>query len=137
MDEEKIFYLKWKGRESGAYSAQELREMLALGKIGYLHLVRTRATGWEPLKDADLSEMASRAPASAAKKTDAFALLLYAAAGTAFLSPWVLAVCAALSAYAYSIGERRAAAMSFALAVAIGLCGYFFFGFVFPAIVEG
>ncbi len=130
----KKFFLSWKGAESGPYSAEEIADMLERGKIGLLHLVRTESTQWRPLKDANL-QTDFDAPQSASK-TDILAPIVYAAAGLAFLSPWVLAASCAMSVFLWISGDRKSAAFSFALAALIACAGLAFFGIVYPAVAE-
>ncbi len=139
MNGEKIFFLSWKGRESGPFSAKEIKDMLGCGKIGMLHLVRTKSTAWKPLKNVDLSKMTDEsAPAAprSGEKIDALALTVYAVAGLTFLSPWLLSASFALSAYQWMAGFKRSAVLSFIVALAIAAGGMVFFGLVYPTILE-
>lgn len=130
----KKFFLSWKGVESGPYSAEEIADMLERGKIGLLHLVRTESTQWKPLKDTDLqAEADAPQPAS---KTEILAPIAFAAAGLAFLSPWVLAASGTMSLFLWIAGDRKSAAFSFALAALIAVAGLAFFDIVYPAVAE-
>jgi len=137
METDKIFYLKWKGGESGPFSETELGEMRASGKIGMLHLVSANRISWVPFKDFDASEAAASAAEENVVKrvaTDRFALALYALSGTAFLSPFIFLASAVLSIYAWHTGEKRLAVLSLALSAAIAAAGWAFFSMVIPAL---
>lgn len=136
MRTNKIFYLSWKGEQSGAYSKEEILDMLNVGKIGYLHKIRTKSTSWILLKDANLDEFELPPQQKTEYKSDYFAVLMYAVAGLSFLSMWILGASLGLSMYAYSLKDKKNALCSFALALLISICGYFFFEKVFPSISE-
>ena len=136
MNNKKIFYISWKGEESGAFSKEEILEMLNLGKIGYLHKIRTESTQWILLKDANLDEIESAVPQKPENKTDFFAVLMYATAGLSFLSFWILGVSIGLSVYAYLMSDKKNAIISFIIAIIISLSGYYFFETIYPTISE-
>lgn len=137
MSEKKIFFLSWKGTESGPFSEGDIREMLECGKIGLLYQIRTETAQWRPLKDADLPLMANEENASAGEqkaKADSFAFLVYIIAGLAFLSPWILFASVSLSIFQWVGGDKKGAFLSFATALLISLCGILFFEKIFPLI---
>ena len=136
MQSNKIFYLSWKGEQSGAYSKEEILDMLKVGKIGYLHKIRTKSTLWILLKDANLDELETIPTQKTEYKSDYFTILMYGVAGLSFLSIWILCASLGLSMYAYSMKDKRNALCSFALALIISICGYSFFEKIFPSILE-
>ncbi len=138
MNGEKIYYISWKGEESGAYNATEIRNMLNTGKIGYLHLIRTKESKWIPIKDANLDALpqAETVP-QIEKKSDSLPILLYGIAGLTFLSAWIFLVSALLSIYIYtSANDKRNAIISLIVAATITLSGIIFFDIVYPTIAE-
>ena len=69
------YFVKWKGVESGPYSAGELRDMYNAGKIGLIHYVREEnSANWhlfrEFLSGENIGEAAS--PVDDAKKTSLY-----------------------------------------------------------------
>jgi hypothetical protein len=136
----KIFYIHWKGKESGAFSKKEILDMLNVGKIGYLHKIRTKSTRWQLIKDVNLDEIESAEQQNSKNKsdykTDYFAIILYSTAGLSFLSLWILSVSLALSTYAYLMNDKKNAIGSLIFALIISLSGFFFFETIFPAISE-
>ena len=136
MNGNKIFYISWKGEQSGAYTKEDILEMLNVGKIGYLHKVRTQNSDWVLLKDANLDELALKQPVKTEYKTDYFAILMYTVAGLSFLSVWILGASFGLSVYAYTMKDKKNAIASMLLAFVISACGFLFFETIFPAISE-
>ena len=138
--DKKIFYIRWKGKESGAFSKKEILDMLNVGKIGYLYKIRTKSTQWQLIKDVNLDEIESAEPeeskSKAEYKTDYFAIILYSTAGLSFLSLWILSVSITLSIYAYLMNDKKNAVASLIFALIISLCGFFFFETIFPTISE-
>ncbi len=139
MDNDKVFYILWKGTESGAYSAKDIRDMLNTGKIGYLHLVRTKSSQWIALKDVDLDKLSCEAKIAVKnkeKQSDFFTLSLYIVAGLSFLSAWIFVVSIVLSVLGWNKGERCNALISLVLSAVIAICGLMFFCFVYPTVSE-
>lgn len=140
MNNKKIFYISWKGEESGAFSKEEILEMLNLGKIGYLHKIRTKSSQWIPIKDTNLDEIETitlqKTGQFVEHKTDYFTMLMYATAGLSFLSLWILGVSIGLSVYAYLINDKKNAIISLILTIVISLSGYYFFDAIYPIISE-
>ncbi len=137
MESDKIFYISWKGTESGPYSANNIRDMLETGKIGYLHFVRTRTSKWIALKDANLAELACATKTVVSQKrreNDFLTILLYVVAGLAFLSPWFFLVSISLAAWSRSNGDKFNATISLILSGSIAICGLLFFGFIYPTV---
>ena len=69
------YFVKWKGVESGPYSAGELRDMYNAGKIGLIHYVREEnSANWhlfrEFLSGENIGEAAS--PDDDTKKTSLY-----------------------------------------------------------------
>ena len=87
------YFVKWKGVESGPYSAGELRDMYNAGKIGLIHYVREEnSANWhlfrEFLSGENIGEAAS--PVDDAKKTSLYLqYFAYLLCGGAFLSPYI------------------------------------------------
>ena len=55
------FLLRWKGTESGPFSIEEIRELLAAGDISRLHQVQVNGR-WKLLDDFAEMEVAPRQP---------------------------------------------------------------------------
>ena len=68
--DKKIFYIRWKGKESGVFSKKEILDMLNIGKIGYLYKIRTKSTQWQLIKDVNLDEIESAEPEESKSKAE-------------------------------------------------------------------
>lgn len=129
------FFVKWKGRESGPFSGEEIRGMFETGKIGLLHEIRVDGeSGWTLLKDFDFS--AESAGEGGAKKaaSDDLQYAAYFLCGASFLHPLIFLASAALCVYAY---KRRSAGWALgALAASSVSClaGIAFFKAVYPVL---
>ena len=87
------FFVKWKGRESGPFSGEEIRGMFETGKIGLLHEIRAEGgDGWTMLKDFDFSAVSD--PEGGARRADSDDLqyAAYFLCGASFLHLFIFLI---------------------------------------------
>lgn len=129
------FFVKWKGRESGPFSGEEIRGMFETGKIGLLHEIRAEGDdGWTMLKDFDFSSVSD--PEGGAKRADSDDLqyAAYFLCGASFLHLFIYLISVALCVYAYKRRSAGWAPGAIAASSVSYLAGVLFFKAVYPVL---
>lgn len=132
--EGKIYFLEWKGVESGPFSIAEIRGMLACGKIGLLHKIGEKNSAFVALKDVDLDALECAAIRTKSAPTDIAEVGSYAVAGLAFLSPWTLAASAVFSVYLWTAGAKKTSVLSAVLSAVFAFLGILFFDILYQTL---
>lgn len=135
------YFIKWKGDESGPFTAEQMKEMFETGRVGMLHNVRPENDGsWIPFKEFLASGPFENIGKKEERDGDRLAALLpyftYGLCGASFLSIYIYLALVAFSLYLASVGKRRIAAAALALGTVMVILGYAFFNVVVPVLMD-
>lgn len=134
------YFVKWKGVESGPYSAGELYDMYNAGKIGLIHYIREEnSQDWHLFRDfmagKDIGETSD--PIDPPRKVTLYLqYFAYLLCGGAFLSPYIYLCALAFCAYLFFACSRRFSLEILGVSTAIALSGLFFFHGVVPVLLR-
>ncbi len=135
------YFVKWKGVESGPYSATQLRDMFNAGKVGLIHYIREEnSEQWhlfrEFLAGDDISEHKDVQQAQAKKLSVYLQYFAYLLCGGAFLSIYIYLCALAFCVYLFLACDRKFSLEIFCISTVIAISGLLFFQAVVPVLMQ-